>query len=472
MENITAPVSVPVEARPQTPGTHSCVLAPHLKEDLSSGIGGKYDQMFPGLPCPEADEEALMALGRSGAAMDVAPGPHADSTQTDNPRISAGWPLFGQFIAHDITADRSLIQHHASVRELRNFRTPRLDIESLYAAGPTGTPYLYDMNDADMFLLGINDGGLPNDLPRNSQGRALIGDPRDDVHLIISQLHLAFLKFHNAVVRHLRAEGVPGDQVFAEAQRVVRWHYQWIVVHQFLPLHAGEALVAEVLHDGPRFYQYEERPFIPVEFADGAYRFGHSQIRSLYQLNAHANGSLFPDCGGMQPVSQAHVLDWRYFFDVDAAVPPQASKRIDTHLTHSLMALPEAVVGTTPTPDYASLAVRDLLRGHAIDLPSGEAIARAMGVEPLTEEEVGLKARGWRGETPLWYYVLREAEVRHKGEWLGDVGGRIVTEVLVGLIDGDPLSFRNAEQEWSPTLPAATAGDFTITDLLRLAGVV
>lgn len=469
----TTTATVLAGTRTLAPGTHSCVLAPHLKQDLSSGADGKYGQMFPNLACPEVDEEALLALGRSGAAMDIAPGPTADGPQTDNPRIAAGWPLFGQFIAHDITADRSLLQHHANVRELRNFRTPSLDLESLYGAGPTGTPYLYDMDDADKFLLGINDAGLPNDLPRNSQGRALIGDPRDDVHLIISQLHVAFLKFHNAVVDHLRAEGVPGDQVFIEAERVVRWHYQWIMVHQYLPLHAGEELVAEVLRDGPRFYRYEGRPFIPVEFADGAYRFGHSQIRSLYQLNGHATGCLFPDCGGARPVPQEQVLDWRYFFDVDKAVVPQASKKIDTRLAHALIELPLSVVGATPTPEYASLAVRDLLRAHAIDLPSGEAIARAMGITPLTEDEVGLNAPGWKGgETPLWYYVLREAEVRHNGEWLGDVGGRIVTEVLLGLIDGDVNSYRNAGQEWHPTLPATMEGDFTITDLLRMAGVV
>lgn len=463
--------TVAVEPRPQAPGTHSCVLAPHLKQDLSSGADGKYGQMFHDLACPEADEEALLALGRAGAAMDLDAGTAADGPQTDNPRIPAGWPLFGQFIAHDITADRSLLQHHANVRELRNFRTPRLDLESLYGSGPTGTPYLYDMNDADKFLLGVNDAGLPNDLPRNSQGRALIGDPRDDVHLIISQLHVAFLKFHNAVVDHLRAEQVPGDQVFAEAQRLVRWHYQWIMAHQFLPLHVGQELVNEVLRDGPRFYAYEERPFIPVEFSDAAYRFGHSQIRSLYQLNAQASGCVFPDCGGARPVPQERVLDWRYFFDVDDALAPQPSKKIDTRLAHSLMALPESVVGTTPTPDYASLATRDLLRAHAIDLPSGEAIARAMGVAPLTEDEVGLRSRGWKGETPLWYYVLREAEARHNGERLGAVGGRIVTEVLLGLIDGDANSYRAADEEWHPTLPAATAGDFTVTDLLRFAGV-
>src|SRR5256886_14574069 len=220
--------------------THSCVIAPHLKDSLSTADAGKYGRMFALLPALETDEEYLLALGRAGSIMDV------DSTQggtegnSDNPRIAAGFPVFGQFIAHDITADRSLLLHHARLKELRNFRTPRLDLESLYGAGPTGNPYLYDINDADKFLIGINDNGELKDLPRNRQGRALLGDPRDDVHLIISQLHLAFLQFHNAIVDSLRDRGVPASTVFSEAQRLVRWHYQWIVVNEFLPLTVGE----------------------------------------------------------------------------------------------------------------------------------------------------------------------------------------------------------------------------------------
>lgn len=111
------------------------------------------------------------------------------------------------------------------------------------------------------------------------------------------------------------------------------------------------------------------------------------------------------------------------------------------------------------------------MRGEALDLPSGEAIARAMGVEPLSADEVGLSSLGWKSETPLWYYILKEAEVRHAGERLGEVGGCIVAEVLLGLLAADPTSYFSAETEWSPTLPGSQKGDFTITDLLRFAGV-
>jgi hypothetical protein len=453
--------------------THSCVIAPHLKEPLSRVEEGKYGRMFPDLSGLATDEEYLLALGRSGSMMDVLSRQDDQDAKAGNPRIPAAFPFLGQFIAHDITADRSLLQHHARLNELRNFRTPRLDLECLYAAGPGGDPYLYDLDDLDKFLLGINDIGNLDDLPRNRQGRALVGDPRNDVHLIISQLHLAFLKFHNQVVDYLRDQGMPAAGVFKEAQRLVRWHYQWIVVHEFLPLTVGETLVDDLLANGPQFYAYEDSPFIPVEFADAAYRFGHGQVRTLYTLNAGgAQGGIFPECAGTCPVPHNRVVDWRYFFRVDDNFLPQPSKKIDTSLAHSLIDLPQSVVGETEIPEQHSLAYRDLERGLALDLPSGEAISRAMDVEPLTEGEVGLAKTGYHGETPLFYYILKEAEVRTGGERLGDVGGRIVAEVLLGLIDGDPTSYRNAENEWKPTLPGDQQGHFAMADLLRFARAV
>jgi len=452
--------------------THSCVIAPHLKDSLSMADAGKYGRMFPGLPSPETDENILLFLGRSGSIMDAAAMVHGNEAATDNPRIPAGFTFLGQFVAHDITADRSLLLHHARLKELRNFRTPRLDLESLYGAGPTGNPYLYDINDADKFLIGINDSGELKDLPRNRQGRALLGDPRDDVHLIISQLHLAFLQFHNAIVDSLRDKGVSASNVFSEAQRLVRWHYQWIVVNEFLPLTVGEELVDDILTNGLKFYAYADSPYIPVEFADAAYRYGHSQVRLIYFLNdMGAQGQVFPDYEGTCPVPHDRAVDWAYFFKVDDSQPPQASKRIDTILAHSLIDLPKSVVGETAIPEDHSLAYRDLVRGEALDLPSGEALARAMSIEPLTRDEVGLSKLGWKSETPLWFYILKEAEIRHHGERLGDVGGRIVAEVLLGLIGGDPNSYLNAGSDWEPELPGAQEGQFTMADLLRFARV-
>lgn len=462
-------------ARAHAVAPHSCVLQPAIKTTLSTSA--KYGRLFPHLATETAAEAELLSLGRSGAAMDLpVTEPAGDDTldsATDNPRIPAGWPIYGQFIAHDITADRSLLQHHASLRRIVNFRTPRLDLECLYGAGPTGNPYLYDLHDPDMFLLGVNDAGRPDDLPRNSQGVALIGDPRNDVHLPISQLHVAYLKFHNAVVGWLRDRGVSPADVFSEAQRLTRWHHQWIALHEFLPLSVGEELAEQTLRDGPRYYHpHEGGAYIPIEFSDAAYRFGHSQVRSRYRLNATAAGPLFPDCIGMCPVPAARVVDWRYFFGLDAALPPQASKRIDTRLAHSLIELPEQIVGVTDIPEHHSLAVRDLLRARALDMPSGEAVAEAIGAEPLTSDELALppSALAHHG-TPLWYYILREAEARHRGERLGPVGGRIVADVLVGLVDADPTSYRAVAREWRPELPAARPNEFGIADLLRFAGV-
>jgi hypothetical protein len=448
-------------------GTHNCVLAPHLKNELDDFSGSKYGRMFPHLRSPEAGEELLFALGRSGAVMDD----RSEAEEGDNHCIPAGWTFFGQFIAHDITADRSALSHHARVGQITNFRAPHLDLEAIYAFGPTGSPYLYDLGDPDMLLLGRNDAGHPDDVPRNQQGRALVGDPRNDVHQFISQLHVAFLKFHNATVDWVRERSVPASETFRAAQRLVRWHYQWIVAHEFLPLTVGREVVDDVLTNGPRFYRVQGRPTIPVEFSDAAYRYGHSQIRAVYRLNDRVSGRVFPDCAGGCPVPAANVIDWHVFFDLDGGRRPQPSRRMDARLVHSLIALPDTVVGETEVPEYHSLAVRDLLRGHALNLPSGEAVAEAMGVTLLTDDELGLKALniGWRGETPLWYYVLREADIREEGARLGPVGGRIVAEVLLGLIDADPQSYRAVDPEWTPELPGATAGTFTMADLLRTA---
>lgn len=455
--------------------TQSCSIALHLKSAFLAGEASKYGRMFPELPGLPIDEAILLALGRAGSFVDqeemAAIGVNGNAKSTDNPRIPAGFPIFGQFVAHDITADRSLLAHHARLNELRNFRTPCLDLESLYANGPTGSPYLYQMQDPDKFLLGENERGEAKDLPRNREGMALSGDPRDDIYCIISQLHLAFLKFHNRIVDTLRDQGGPELDVFSNAQRQVRWHYQWIVVHEYLPLLVGEELMSDMLTNGLKFYRYNDQPQIPVEFADAAYRCGHSQLRSSYTLNSGgARGPVFPDFAGRHKVPGEFAVDWAYFFNLDPQRPPQPSKRITPLFAHWLINLPTFIVGETEIPEEHSLIYRDLMRGAALNLPSGEAVATAMGVKPLSRAEVGLQSVGWSGETPLWFYILREAEIREQGLKLGEVGGRIVAEVLIGLLDGDPYSYRNAPDRWQPELAGAHIGNFTMADLLRYAG--
>ena len=166
---------------------------------------------------------------------------------------------------------------------------------------------------------------------------------------------------------------------------------------------------------------------------------------------------------GFGPVSPAHTVDWALQIDVDDHPPAQRAKRIDARLPAPLIALPTQVSGAEPGSDYASLANRDLQRGQAVGLASGEAVARRLGVPVLSAEQIGL---GWASETPLWFYILKEAQALHAGNRLGPVGGRIVGEVLVGIVDGDPESFRSVDPGWSPTLPGRRAGAFGLADIL------
>jgi hypothetical protein len=282
------------------------------------------------------------------------------------------------------------------------------------------------------------------------------------------------LHLHNGLVDRLRADGVAELELFAEARRAATWHYQWVLLHDFLPRLTGDALAGELLAGGARHYRPEPGGgWIPLEFADAAYRYGHSQIRERYQVNRHAEPvPLLPDLLGFRPVPAVLQVDWGYLFDLPGhPATAQRAKRIDGRLAASLIQLPQAITGADPD-DYASLAVRDLQRGQGVGLPSGEAVARRLGAEPLTPDEVGLGEAGWRLETPLWFYLLKEAEHRGGGERLGPVGGRLVGEVLVGIVDADGESSRAVDPAWRPSLPAAQPGRFGLADLLAFSSQV
>jgi hypothetical protein len=423
--------------------------------------GGRYRMLFADLPPLEVDEQALHALGGPGGLCDLGAEPAADAA------VAAVWPFFGQFIAHDITADRSPVVDRADPARIRNFRVPKANLEGLYGTGPVGSPYLYRKDDPAKPLLSPSG----SDVPRNHEGIALIGDPRNDVHLFTSQMLVAFINLHNRLVDRLRDDGLAEADVFEAARRAATWHYQHVILREFLPGLIGAELTADLLTDGPQLYAVDEDdPYIPFEFADAAFRYGHAQIRPAYQINAHFGPCpIFPDLMGFGPVPPEHTVDWTLQIDVDGFPPAQRAKRIDSRLPGPLISLPTQVSGERPGTDYASLANRDLQRGQLVGLPSGEAVARRLGVPALSAEQVGLAEHDWTAETPLWFYILKEAEVLHAGDRLGPVGGRIVGEVLVGIVDADPASFRALDPGWLPTLPARRPGAYGLADILAPA---
>ncbi len=442
------------------PGGDHC-LAPSRSVDAPvDGAGWRYERLFPDLPRLEGEEQALLALGIAGGLCDG--GEDCD----DADETAAGWPLFGQFIAHDITADRSPISPSADPSEPVSHRSPQANLDCLYGDGQVGSPFLYRRDDPALLLLGRNDEGEEDDLPRNPEGIALIGDPRNDVHVIVSQLHVAMIRVHNRLVELARERGVAASDVFESARRETIWHYQWVIVNDYLPGLVGAELVDSVLDDGPRFFRPNGSPRIPLEFADAAFRYGHSQVRDSFELNSGSPPlKLFPDLMGFRPVPAELVIDWSKFFEVEGAPPPQRAKLIDGQLARSLIKLPAAITGEVELEAYQSLAGRDLERGNSYGLPSGEAVAEAMGEEPLDGDPLGLREAGWEGETPLWLYFLGESASHGDGDRLGPAGGRIVAEVLIGIIAADSGSYLANDPHWTPTLPAR-GQRFDLTDLL------
>jgi Animal haem peroxidase len=471
---------------------------------------GKFGRMFGKLPAFMTDSPSARAslanLGKLGGLMDAKDKLTAHPRDLivdanlfvdnpDNPEMTAGMTFLGQFLDHDLTLDiTSSLEQQVDPEMIRNFRTPAFELDSLYGQGPGGSPHLYDQSvDGGQTKLLVEpnpgseamarDGVMKFDLPRNSQGTPLVGDPRNDENLVLSQLQVAFLRFHNAVVDHVRADTglTRPSEIFVEAQRLVRWHYQWIILHEFLPKTVGQAMVDHVLTHGRKFYKWRNAPYIPVEFSVAAYRFGHSQVRPSYRVNFGPNDAsqlfalLFNDGLAVSPVAvdmrggtraPNRFIDWQTFFDFGDN-RARNNKRIDTRLSTVLLDLP-GVPGGEPQ----SLASRNLLRHLTFKLPSGQAVAKAMDVPPLPAAALQvLQPLNLEERTPLWFYVLLEAEMLADGKHLGPVGGRIVAEVFIGLLQGDPMSYLCQEPGWTPNL-GATPDRFSMVDLLNKAGVV
>jgi hypothetical protein len=420
---------------------------------------GRFGRMFGALPPFASDNpsvrQALIELGKPGGLLDArdkldaSPAdlitqPALNKTNANNPAMSAGMTFLGQFIDHDITFDpTSSLERQVDPELIENFRTPTLGLDNLYGSGPTASPHLYDAKNPAKFL--IESGGIKADLPRNSQGTALIGDPRNDENLIVSQLHSVMLRFHNRMLEKVAAETtLAGSDLLKETQRRVRWHYQWVVIHDFLrPIY--------------RFNSIQKR--VPV-FSD--------DFSPDTRENLNGFRPLPPECG----------FEWQFYFDIGgnpAGMPVQKAYRIDQQLVNPLGHLPPPVA-----VDPGVLAQRNLLRGLRLGLPSGQTVARAMHVHPISDADLRVGPHGgtqtpltdlgsdFKNNAPLWYYVLREAEVFHEGNQLGPVGGRIVAETFIGILSEDKLSYQSVDPAWTPDL-ANASGRFEMADLIRFA---
>lgn len=380
-------------------------------------------------------------------------------------QIPAGYTYFGQFIDHDITLDTtSLKARQIDPDRVLNFRTPRLDLDCVYGRGPADQPYLFDDDDKEKMLVGIVAGTALRDLPRNHQGRALIGDMRNDENAVVSQLQLAFLLAHNTLVDRARSQNI--KDAFGAARRTLSRLYHWVVWHDFVKrivlddVHACALSLEQQCGGGKSWvlglkdlYSWKQQAFMPVEFAGAAYRFGHSMVRNAYQTNnAHRGFRVFApifdntgtgdpdDLRGFRPMKEGNVIQWDWFLQMQTSAPglfPQMARKIDTKLANALAHLHEGPSGEADNV----LAFRNLKRGVNLGLPSGPDVARKLCIDPISLAENEPEA--------LWYYILKEAEGEAGGK-LGRIGSMIVCSVFAGLLKGDPHSFINTDPCWTP----------------------
>lgn len=480
-------------------------MSKHHGMDSLRGIGCNYENLrsarrFGRIFCDfepaKFPEKELVKIGGKNGLMDI-----DLRLNNDNDNIPAGFIFLGQFVDHDITLDTTTsLEKAADPNATINFRTPALELDNVYGLGPEQSPYLYN---GDEMVLGKDSNGNPNDLPRNENGNALIGDFRNDENHYISQLQLQFLKFHNKAYAQVKSGAWESERMtkfediyedesdFECTQRLVRWHYQWMLVNEYIPLICGQDVVDDVLENGRKFYKFDKKynkkdwgkypileemntPFIPVEFSLASYRFGHAQVQQKYDLNdnqqdIHLFDRNIPAFGrGINTANRLNadiVIDWKYFFKTDPNHTPQASKLIDAKLVDELLELPMPIVND-PNPARRSLAFRNLQRGSTtFDLPSGQDVAQKMGIKPLTQAQLEFNTNDIEiKKAPLWYYILKESKVQQEGKRLGAIGARINAEVLIGLLQGDKMSYLSRCPEWTPPI-----NNFSMAELINFA---
>ena len=476
---------------------------------------GRFGRMFRSLrPASFGanDADVAMRLAKLGAAMSSDFDPPLAGKDDEESGIPALYTYFGQFIDHDLTFDpASSLQKQNDPDALTDYRSPAFDLDNVYGRGPDDQPYLYDGAPVPSFILGTPLSGGDTgacDLQRNqaTPARALIGDPRNDENSIVSQLQGLFLRFHNRMVADH-----PGAD-FADIQQRVRHHYQYVVLHDFLPRIVSASVLDDLKSNGCyaqsrlRYFHWKHDPFMPVEFSVAAYRLGHSMVRPGYSLNPNVLVPIFPvaDKGfavglsGFKAMNPAWGIDWSGFIDLtirsydgtdaDKKQRLQFAYKLDTSLVNPLGMLPSSVASDPP----ASLASRNLLRGWRLGLPSGQAVACAMGLPVLSDDKI-LIGKAVEGETkqrivdidpvfagncPLWTYILAEAmdnviqvslpvkeAVTVSTPQLGPVGGRIVAEVFLGLLFGDKQSLLTLAPAWVPE----SGPDYGLKDFVAYA---
>jgi Animal haem peroxidase len=471
-------------------------------------------------------------------------------------QLAAVYTYFGQFVNHDISAPVGDVvtrpdlpepveiigavdpagldrRRRGSVPvildEFRNEQPDPLSLDSLYGEGPqsadSGIRALYEA-DGMRFRIGktrtedeqvFRDAGHDLDLVVHAtdapdilrqDGQPLIADRRNDENLIISQLHLAFLLFHNKAVDALQDQ-FPGDApgCFAAARQLVLLHYHWLILHDFLDKLLSPEVLKTPLSARPQ--TLPDPKTVPLEFTTAAFRFGHSMVGSSYDFNANfGTGSLLKedvatlqdlfkfttqrnmgsDSDATLQLPDHWVIDWARMSRPPGADGTSGAEKIDLTFASDML----NAMGASEVAAHGSILFRNIMRGFHRRIPFGQVLAQAYGVKVLSRTDIRkafpsgrIDGRGTQTlrdfatenglaqETPAWLYFLCEARIREKGERIGATASHLIADTITGLMRHMPTSVLNHQGgTWHPRdslLKAGPEGLTTIGDLLLYA---
>jgi hypothetical protein len=380
--------------------------------------------------------------------------------------MDCGYTYFGQFLAHDLTKDVSSVDEawRKEPEELENLQTPRLDLSVLYGAGPKTAGELYEEG-------GVRLGnGAPNgksfDICIGPKGERVLADDRNAENLILRQMAALFCRLHNFAVERLRSQFRDDASLFERAQRQTQWQFQYLVVRDYLSTVLDRDVYRKVFIEGRTTIEWKTFS-VPIEFSAAAMRFGHAMVRPNYHFS-FGHEMRLPNVFGRitdrGQISDELKINWGFFFQGAGPASAVVARPIDTRLAQPFQELPPDLIGAPGaacphvgvSESPSQLAVRTLLRGVALKLASGQAAARILNEPVLSESEITknsagretkqgqiLSEAGLAAETPLWYYILKESEVRNNGNRLGPIGSRIVAETISAALRHDPNSYLN-----------------------------
>ncbi len=400
----------------------------------------------------------------------------SDLSQAPEVLLQTGYTYFGQFAAHDLTKEQSSLDQAWTLapEEIENLESPCLDLSHIYGRGPFDEAHasLYESGDVQL-KVGKLAGRAGNsfDIATDSSGALLAADDRTAENVILRQITAVFARLHNAAVEQHRPQHSDAAELFRKARLQTVWQYQLLVRDDFLFWLLDRRVFDAVLRNTRSLVDWT-RFSIPIEFSAAAMRFGHTMARQKY-LIGHGRDKTLREIFGrdlqQRPLDPEWELDWGFFFQgASAGSAALSSRPIDTRIVRTLHDVPGHSVclhhrqgaadrdASAADADFNKLPVRTLLRGAGLRLATGQAAAEAFHESVFTTEELTTDRNGrltasgkvlrdakLGTDTPLWYYILKESELRYNGNRLGPVGSRIIAETFLASLASDPDSILN-----------------------------